>query len=192
MWRGMQTLQDKKAALRRLMLAGRAALAADAPAAGEALMAHVLRKAPPPPGAVVAGFWPMGMEIDVRPLLLAPHGRGHALALPFTPPRGEALRFRAWAPADSLARGPIGTQYPAAEAEVAPDWLLVPLLAFDRRGGRLGYGGGYYDRTLALLSGAGRIGVAYAGQEIAEVPMGCDDIRLPAIATERGVIACGA
>ena len=118
MWRGMQTLQDKKAALRRLMLAGRAALAADAPAAGEALMAHVLRKAPPPPGAVVAGFWPMGVEIDVRPLLLALHGRGHALALPFTPPRGEALRFRAWAPGDSLARGPMGTQYPAAEAEV--------------------------------------------------------------------------
>ena len=80
----------------------------------------------------------------------------------------------------------------AADVEVTPDWLLVPLLAFDRRGGRLGYGGGYYDRTLALLTGAGRIGVAYAGQEVAEVPMGRDDIRLPVIATERGVIAAAA
>ena len=72
-----------------------------------------------------------------------------------------------------------------------PDWLLVPLLAFDRAGRRLGYGGGYYDRTLAALPGAKPIGIAYAAQEMAEVPAGPQDFRLPLIATEAGVILCG-
>ena len=85
-------------------------------------------------------------------------------------------------------RGPMGTQHPAKDVPLMPGWLLVPLLAFDRQGGRLGYGGGYYDRTLALLGSAGRLGVAYAAQEIARIPTGLHDIRLPAIATERGVV----
>jgi 5-formyltetrahydrofolate cyclo-ligase len=184
----MLTLDDQKAALRRVMLAGRDAMQAEAPGAGEALMRHVLADAPPPPGAVVAGFWPMGSEMDVRPLLLALHGRGHLIALPVAGPRGAPLRFRAWAPGAAMARGPMGTQHPAEEVPLAPNWLLVPLLAFDRHGGRLGYGGGYYDRTLALLGSAGRLGVAYAAQEIARIPAGPHDIRLPAIATERGVV----
>jgi 5-formyltetrahydrofolate cyclo-ligase len=71
---------------------------------------------------------------------------------------------------------------------LTPDFLLVPLLAFDRTGARLGYGGGYYDRTLAALPLAGRLGLAYAAQEVAEVPVGPHDVRLPAIATELGVI----
>jgi 5-formyltetrahydrofolate cyclo-ligase len=71
-----------------------------------------------------------------------------------------------------------------------PDFLLVPLLAFDRRGYRLGYGAGYYDRTLAGLPGRFRLGVAYAASELAEVPAGPYDERLDAVATERGVIVC--
>lgn len=184
----MLSLDERKAALRRVMLAGRDAMQAQAPAAGEALMRHVLADAPPPPGAVVAGFWPMGSEMDVRPLLLALHGRGHRIALPVAGPRGAPLSFRAWAPGMAMASGPMGTSHPAEDAPLTPDWLLVPLLAFDRQGGRLGYGGGYYDRTLALLGSAGRLGVAYAAQEIARIPTGPHDIRLPAIATERGVI----
>jgi 5-formyltetrahydrofolate cyclo-ligase len=85
----------------------------------------------------------------------------------------------------------MGTSEPAEGALVNPDWLLVPLLAFDRAGRRLGYGGGYYDRTLATLPGAKAIGIAYAGQEMAEVPAGPQDMRLPLIATESGVIICG-
>ncbi len=87
-----------------------------------------------------------------------------------------------------MVRGPIGTQHPPTGEFVTPDWLIVPLLAFDRSGARLGYGGGYYDRTLALLSGATAIGVAYAAQEIAQVPTGPHDVPLHAIATEQGLI----
>jgi 5-formyltetrahydrofolate cyclo-ligase len=173
-----------KAQARRLALAARRAV----PEAGALLRDVILAEAPPPPGAIIGGFWPMGSEIDTRPLLDALHDRGHAIALPVTPPRGRPLFFRPWSPGTPMARGPMGTQHTAEGDPVTPDWLIIPLLAFDRTGARLGYGGGYYDRTLALLRGATSIGVAYAAQEIAQVPTGPHDIRLTAIATERGLI----
>ena len=141
-----------------------------------------------PPGSIVAGFFPMGDEIDVLPLLAALHGLGHPLALPVTMPRGEALQFRAWVPGAALIPGRFGTSHPAAPDEVTPDYLMVPLLAFDARGHRLGYGGGYYDRTLAALPHAFRLGVAYAGQQVSEVPTCPTDVPLHAIATEQGLI----
>jgi 5-formyltetrahydrofolate cyclo-ligase len=152
----------------------------------------VLADCPPPPGAVVAGFWPMGTEIDIRPVLQALEARGHALALPVTPKRGQPLSFRRWRFGEALAPGPMGTSQPAAGEAVVPDWLLVPLLAFDRAGRRLGYGGGFYDRTLPGLPGATAIGCGFAAQEMPEVPAGPGDYRLPRIATEAGVILCGA
>ncbi|MCK8785408.1 5-formyltetrahydrofolate cyclo-ligase [Roseomonas sp. NAR14] len=186
---GIPDLHSLKAGARRAALAARAA-AAD-PAHGARLAAHVLREAPPPAGAVIGGFWPMGDEIDPRPLLEVLAARGYAIALPVTPPRGQPLGFRRWRPGEALARGPLGTRQPAAGEAMRPDWLLVPLLAFDRAGRRLGYGGGYYDRTLPLLPGAVPLGVAHAGQEMAEVPAGPEDFRLPRIATERGIVTCG-
>lgn len=182
-------LQAAKAAARKLARARRAGLAnAAAPARlAKALLAGYA----PPPGAIIAGYWPMGDEMDLRPLMLALALRGHALVLPVTPPRGQLLTFRAWAPGAALSPGPMGTSEPFAGEELRPDVLLVPLLAFDRAGRRLGYGGGYYDRTLAALAGAKAIGIAYAGQEMAEVPAGPQDFRLPLIATEAGVIVCG-
>lgn len=181
----ISSLPDAKAALRRAMLARRAEMD---PGLGHALAARVLAEAPPPAGAVVAGFWPMAQEIDIRPLLLALHERGHPIALPVTPPRGQPLRFHAWTPGDTLAAGPMGTRQPAGGPERTPGWLLVPLLAFDRRGGRLGHGAGYYDRTLPGLPGAFAMGVAFACQEVPEVPTDAHDARLDAIATEAGVI----
>lgn len=180
----MIMLDRDKAALRRACLSLRRPI----PGAGDVLRDVVLREMPPAPGAVVGGFWPMGSEIDTRPLLQALHGRGHPIVLPVTPPRGEPLRFRRWTPGTAMVRGPMGTQHPATAAFETPDWLIVPLLAFDRSGARLGYGGGYYDRTLALLRGATAIGVAYAAQEISKVPTGPHDVPLHAIATEQGLI----
>lgn len=184
-----EALRAAKVAARIAARADRATLfSPDAPRLlAEALLAH----GTPPAGVIIAGYWPMGNEMDPRPLMLALAERGHRLALPVTPPRGQPLSFHAWAPGGALRPGPMGTLEPHEGEELRPDWLLVPLLAFDRAGRRLGYGGGYYDRTLAGLPGAKAIGIAYAGQEMTEVPAGRQDMRLPLIATEAGVIICG-
>jgi 5-formyltetrahydrofolate cyclo-ligase len=182
-------LQAAKAAARTSARAHRATLFS--PDAPKRLAEALLARHAPPEGAIIAGYWPMGDEMDPRPLMLALASLGLALALPVTPPRGQPLTFRAWAPGGALRPGPVGTSEPAEGALVNPDWLLVPLLAFDRAGRRLGYGGGYYDRTLAALPGAKAIGIAYAGQEMPEVPAGPQDMRLPLIATEDSVIICG-
>jgi 5-formyltetrahydrofolate cyclo-ligase len=178
-------LAAAKSALRRTALVRRASLVH--PAAGAALAETVLRFCPPPAGALVAGFWPMGDEIDIRPLLQALQAAGHPLALPVTLPRGRPLQFRRWRFGEPLMPGRFGTSVPSTEAPaVIPDALLVPLLAFDAAGRRLGYGGGYYDRTLAALPAAWALGVAFAGQQVAKVPVGAHDVPLHGIATEAG------
>ena len=161
------------------------------PALGILLGEHLLEALPPSPGAVVAGFWPLPGEIDIRPLLAALAAQGHRIALPVTPRPGLPLAFGAWRPGEALRPGRFGTMTPSGP-EVIPDVLLVPLLAFDRLGRRLGYGAGYYDRTLAALPAARAIGCAFAAQEVAEVPAGPYDVPLGAIATEEGVILCPA
>jgi 5-formyltetrahydrofolate cyclo-ligase len=180
-------LADAKQAMRQRALAAREAW--DPVAAGLALTQHVLRGEKPPPGSVVSGFWPIGREIDIRPLLLALHERGHPIVLPVTPKRGNPLSFRLWRPGDVLEPERFGTFRPTGDPAV-PDVLLVPLLAFDRRGHRLGYGAGFYDRTLAGLPGHYALGVAYAAQEVPEVPAGPSDVALDAVATDSGVISC--
>ena len=184
----MNDLDAAKRAAREAASAQREGL--DAEAAGHALAAHVLCGCPPPPGTVVSGFWPLGPEIDIRPLLLRLHRLGHQIALPVTPRRGEALTFRGWQPGDVLIPERFGTMRPIGEILV-PDVLLIPLLAFDSRGGRLGYGGGFYDRTLAALPGRFRMGCAFTAQQVDAVPVGPYDIPLDAVATEQGIIRCG-
>lgn len=146
-------------------------------------------------GTVVAGYWPMGDEIDLLPLLEALGGRGCTLALPVVSARGQPLTFRAWSMGEALEPGPHGTRHPVAAAPMAiPRVLLMPLLAFDVAGYRLGYGGGYYDRTLGALRQAKPIvavGLAYAAQEVAAVPTGPFDRRLDYVVTEREVMTFG-
>jgi 5-formyltetrahydrofolate cyclo-ligase len=184
----MNELDAAKQAARQTAAARRHGL--DPITAGHALTAHVLRDAPPPPNAVISGFWPIGEEIDIRPLLHALHHSGHRIALPVTPRRGEPLTFRGWQPGDILIPERFGTMRPIGEP-LTPGMLLIPLLAFDTAGGRLGYGGGFYDRTLAALPGRFRLGCAFAAQQVDEVPVGPYDIRLDAVATENGIIHCG-
>jgi 5-formyltetrahydrofolate cyclo-ligase len=184
----MSDLEAAKRAARNSASALRHGL--NARACGEALAVHVLRDFAPSEGVVVAGFWPMGEEIDIRPLMHGLHDRGNPVVLPVTPRRGEALTFRAWRPGDVLVQERFGTMRPIGDILV-PDMLLIPLLAFDSTGGRLGYGGGYYDRTLAALPGRFRLGCAFAAQQVDAVPIGPYDIRLDAVATENGIIRCG-
>jgi 5-formyltetrahydrofolate cyclo-ligase len=184
----MNDLDASKRAAREAALARRHGL--DPLAAGQALAGHVLRDCPPLPGATVSGFWPIGEEIDIRPLLHALHERGHPVALPVTPRRGEALTFRGWQPGDALVPERFGTMRPIGDP-LTPDVLLIPLLAFDVTGARLGYGGGFYDRTLAGLPGRFRLGCAFAAQQVDVVPFGPYDMRLDAVATENGIIRCG-
>ncbi|WP_035693561.1 5-formyltetrahydrofolate cyclo-ligase [Azospirillum halopraeferens] len=151
----------------------------------------------PLPDGPVAGYWPLGSELDVRPLLLHLVEGGRTAALPVSGPRGTPLRFRAWQGPDTpMHDGRYGIREPAeCVPEVVPAVLLVPFLAFDRSGHRLGYGAGYYDRTLAGLRAAGRpalaVGVGFAAQEVGQVPHGPHDEPLDWIVTEREALRIG-
>jgi 5-formyltetrahydrofolate cyclo-ligase len=178
-----------KATLRREALARRHAAAKHGAQAGAALRDRFLSAIALPPAAVVSGFWPMGDEIDIRPLLEALVARGHPVALPTVVRRGQPLLFRAWRPDDALAAGPLGTSVPADDKpELRPQIVITPLLAFDARGFRVGYGAGYYDMTLAQLRAAGNVlavGVGYDAQEVDTVPIEDWDQPLDWIVTER-------
>jgi 5-formyltetrahydrofolate cyclo-ligase len=172
-------------------VAARAVRAGLDPARGAALARHVLADWPIAPASAVAAFWPMRDEIDIVPLLHALAGQGHMIGLPRTPPRGQPLRFHRWQPGDALEAGAMGTRQPSADAPViVPDLFLIPLLAFDGAGRRLGYGGGYYDLTLPLHPGARRLGCAHAAQRLDEVPADDHDARLDAVATDQGILHC--
>ena len=138
-------------------------------------------------GAVVAGFFPMRSEIDPRPLMQALVGHGFALALPCVTKDG--LVFRHWVYGDPLAKRRFGLSEPLDSApRVTPAAFIVPLAAFDRRGHRIGYGAGHYDRTLAAHPGALAVGLAFSIQEVPRVPDEPHDHPLNAVVTEEGVV----
>ncbi len=141
---------------------------------------------------VVAGYWPVSDEMDVRPLMEHFHGLGLACALPVVIGRDQPLLFRRWLPGMELAPGAYDIPAPPPKAPVlTPKLLLVPFLAFDRKGWRIGYGGGYYDRTLEVLRDAGdvvAVGAGYGAQEVAEVPHDFNDQKLDWIVTEKEAV----
>jgi 5-formyltetrahydrofolate cyclo-ligase len=143
---------------------------------------------------VASAFYPYRSEIDTRPLLGRLAGEGWKTCLPVVIAAGEPLLFRRWLPGAPTIKGAMNIDCPPEDAEVLePDVLIVPLLAFDRKGFRLGYGGGFYDRTLAKLRAKKRIiaiGAAYAAQEAAQVPHAAHDQPLDFIITEKEVIIC--
>lgn len=189
----------RKAALRAQALARRDALAIDDrliwdEAVCERTLALLDEVAAPlrdeSASVTVSAYWPMGSEADPRPILEALHARDVALCLPAIVDR--RMIFRRWAPWEPIAPGGFGTLVPEAHRpEVTPMIVLAPLLAFDRRGYRIGYGKGYYDAALARLGPVASIGIAYARQEIDAVPDEPHDRRLGWVVTESGAIACG-
>jgi 5-formyltetrahydrofolate cyclo-ligase len=181
-----------KAKLRLAAMARRDALpAADRAAAAQAVALRGLPVAVGP-AKVVSGYSPLKTEISPLPLLRRCAEAGAALALPVVVGRGKPLTMRAWSFGAPLASGIWGIREPTvAAAEVFPDVLIVPLLAFDRAGQRIGYGAGYYDMTierLRAMKAVTAIGVAFAAQEIAAVPATARDARLDLVLTEREII----
>ena len=185
---------NAKAVMRALAGDARATVTGDERAAAAQALADIWTRTPLiDPPAIIAGFWPIRDEIDIRPLMMLLAANGHQLAMPVVTVRGQPLQFRAWRPADPLVRGPFNTLHPEeTRAEVVPDLLLVPLLAVDGDGFRLGYGAGFYDRTLASLRARGpvqAVGVGFEVQRFDEIPHGPGDERLDWLLTEAGLFA---
>lgn len=182
----------EKAAARLAAIEARKGLAAAAPDAGTRIGFHFLKCFEPAPGAAVSAFWPMPGEIDLRPLLDDLHGRGCRCLLPVVAGPARPLEFRRWTPGMELIESAFGVMEPAPDTVLArPDIVIVPLLSFDDLGYRLGYGGGFYDRTLQALraDGLGPVtaaGAAFAGQRVDSCPRGPFDQRLDWIVTEDG------
>ena len=192
----LEHIKDLKATLRREAMARREALpTVDRVAAAQTIAARGL-PVTIVPGSTVSGYSPLKSEISPMPLLRRCADEGAALALPVVVGRGHPLIMRGWAFGAPLTSGVWGIrQPPPAAPEVFPDILIVPLLAFDRRGHRVGYGAGYYDKTLARLRAIKKvtaIGIAFAAQEVDEVPTTPRDAPLDFVLTEREIIDVGA
>lgn len=178
-----------KAALRAAALAARAAV--EEPGLRGARACAHLRAwlAARAPQAALAGYFPIRGEIDPRPLLAAHAG---PTGLPVVTSVGQPLAFRAWRPGQPVVAGPFGTVQPPESAEsLQPEVVVVPLAGFDRRGARIGYGGGFYDRTLEFLRARGPVlaaGLAFAAQELERVPEEGFDQPLDLVATEAGIL----
>ena len=139
-------------------------------------------------GVALAGYMPMRTEIDPLPAMAAHQG---PVGVPVIMARATPLQFRSWSPVAEMVAGEFGALIPANGDWIAPRVLIVPLLAFDTQGYRLGYGGGFYDRTLAELRARGpvtAVGYAFAAQRVDAVPIDGHDQRLDAVVTEQGVL----
>ena len=194
------SIQTLKADFRRAAMTRRDALpAAERMAAAQAVADRGLpnlRSLAMNPGVTVSGYSPLKSEINPLPLLRRLADAGASLALPVVVGRGQPLLMRAWSFGAPLRAGVWGIREPPVEAaEVFPDILIVPLLAFDRSGHRIGYGAGYYDMTITRLRAMKptvAIGLAFAIQEIAAVPATSHDARLDLVLTEHEAIDCRA
>jgi 5-formyltetrahydrofolate cyclo-ligase len=183
--------RDAKKALRRQALARRDAMEPHRRIEASLALAEAAAAIEVAPGAVVSGFWPIRSEADVRPLMFALREKGARLALPVVVDNATIV-FRELVRGATLIDAGFGTAGPGDEAAALdPEIMLVPLAAFDRRGHRIGYGAGHYDRAIARLHGQGRrprlIGIAFDCQEVPLVPNQWHDVMLSDMLTESGL-----
>jgi 5-formyltetrahydrofolate cyclo-ligase len=187
----MSDIVTAKAAARKSALAARATAHAAGQGAGRVAAGYALEAI----GALhhvttVAAYLPIRSELDALPLIYALRGLGYEICLPVVVGPAQPLSFRPGTVDGALETGGFGLRFPAGGEPVVPEVLVVPLVAFDDAGHRLGYGGGYYDRTLAALRASGPVhafGFAYAAQRVPSLPATDTDMRLDAVITERGV-----
>jgi 5-formyltetrahydrofolate cyclo-ligase len=181
-----------KAQLRRAGQARRDALHAEIRKAAAEIIAARAFPLAIAPGMIASGFMPLKSEINPLPLMRKLTDAGARLALPVVAGRGKPLIMRSWQWGEPLVPGVWGIREPPPTApELQPDILLVPLLAFDRRGHRIGYGAGYYDLTIAQLRAKkpiAAVGIAFAAQEVEIVPRTAFDAQLDLVLTESETI----
>lgn len=187
-------MSASKEELRTAALARRDAIPPDVRKAAAEIIAGRPLPVAPREGMIVSGFMPIRSEINPLPLMHRYLDAGARLALPAIASRSEPLHMRLWKPGDKFVAGQWGIREPAPDSpEVTPDVLLVPLAVFDRRGHRIGYGAGHYDRTIAAARAKKpvvAIGIAFAVQEAPEVPNLQHDEPLDLVLTEREAIEC--
>jgi len=180
------TLEEEKAAARKAAFARRkAAHAADFGAGAGPLSAFLAGHR----GVPLAGYMPIGSEIDPRPAMAEASAHG-PVGVPIIDGKGQPLRFALWEPDRAMVEGKFGAAVPKEIVFMRPEIVIVPLVAFDRSGGRLGYGGGFYDRTLEGLRARGpvlAVGFAYAAQEADSLPLEPTDQPLDLLITEREI-----
>ncbi|NHQ74260.1 5-formyltetrahydrofolate cyclo-ligase [Roseovarius gahaiensis] len=187
----MTDLTQVKAEARKAAFARRKAAHATA---GPAEAAHLSQVLAGHRGVPLSGYMAIRTEIDPLPAMeeAAAHG---PVCVPVIQRLGLPLKFSRWTPGCALKEGPFGAMIPEVDDFIEPEILIVPLVAFDQRGGRLGYGGGFYDRTLEVLRAKRptlAIGFAYAAQEAEALPLEPTDQPLDMIVTEAGVVEPGA
>ena len=183
-------IDKDKARLRKRAKSGRAKLGIDNRAKysrqiAQNFLSHVL----PDPSGTIALYWPIGDEVDCRGLILSLRERGVQVALPTIVACDKPLVFRLFTGEEKLVSAPYGTKEPDMCSPIAtPDIIALPLLAFDKTGARLGYGGGYYDRTIAGMKVVPTLaGLAFDAQELDFVPVSAHDMGLDMIITETGM-----
>ncbi|MEM6619498.1 MAG: 5-formyltetrahydrofolate cyclo-ligase [Pseudomonadota bacterium] len=179
-------MTDKKSALRKEAFAARKA----AHEAGHDHVAndHLIGLLDTMAGAVVAAYMPIRTELSPLPTMEHLCARGRRVCVPVIRGPGQALDFREWRPGCVMVNGPFGAAVPQDGATLTPAIVITPLVAWDRTGGRLGYGGGFYDRSFAELGTARAVGFAYGAQELLSVPREPTDWPLDLIVTETGVL----
>ena len=188
----MTDFSERKRALRRYVLSLReAAHATFGDDAERRLTEHLLAALPPVCNRAISAYWPMNSEIGVETVLENLNDSGAQCLLPVVVDQGKPLIFRRWHPGMLLVQGAYGTEIPPDEAEVGvPEIMILPVVAYDNFGGRLGYGGGYYDRTLEILRRNRDIlalGAAFSCQRVERVPLEATDQTMDAVVTEQGV-----
>lgn len=179
-------MTDPKTAARRVAHARRKAARATADEA--AVLAHLRDALAPFSGQVLAGYMAIRTEVDPLPTMAAWDG---PVCVPVILAAGQPLEFHCWRPDAEMMEGPFGAAVPASAEPLVPDVVIVPLLAFDRSGGRLGYGGGFYDRTLQRLRArrpVTALGLAFAAQEAEGLPLEPTDQPLDGVVTEQGIL----
>ena len=188
----MPSIAAQKRLLRTEAAKRREAAAADNDI-GEKLIEIFERTFDPPRGTAISGYYPIGAEANILPLLKNLRDKGYDVLLPVVLEPKKPLLFRRWSPSSEMRSGPYGILEPGTDAKAdRPDLILAPLLAFDRKGNRLGYGGGFYDLSIESIrhhQPVLAVGVAYAAQEVPAVPHDASDTPLDHILTENGAIA---